>query len=82
MDVQAFVALVAGAARLKGVPDTEIWGVIMTQWWNRVSLVFAGAYIVHRWQMSLSLLVRQHVGTATPEVNRYGDFAFGFDRET
>lgn len=49
VDVQAFVALVAGAARLKGVPDTEIWGVIMNQWWNRVSLGFAGVYIVHRW---------------------------------
>jgi len=35
VDVQVFVALVAGTAKSKGVPDAEIWEVIMTQWWNR-----------------------------------------------
>jgi hypothetical protein len=37
-DVQVFVTLVALTAKSKGVPEGEIWEVIMSQWWNRVSL--------------------------------------------
>lgn len=36
-DVQVFVTLVAETAKSKGVPEGEIWEVIMSQWWNRVS---------------------------------------------
>ena len=42
MDVRVFVTLVAETAKSKGVPEAEIWEVIMTQWWNRVSLFTAG----------------------------------------
>lgn len=38
VDVQVFVTLVAETAKSKGVPEGEIWEVIMSQWWNRVSL--------------------------------------------
>lgn len=37
MDVQVFVTLVAETAKSKGMPEAEIWEVIMSQWWNRVS---------------------------------------------
>lgn len=37
VDVQVFVTLVAETAKSKGVPEAEIWEVIMSQWWNRVS---------------------------------------------
>lgn len=47
VDVQVFVTLVAETAKSKGVPAAEIWEVIMTQWWNRVGLVFAYTHIVH-----------------------------------
>ena len=36
-DVQVFLTLVAETAKSKGVPEAEIWEVIMSQWWNRVS---------------------------------------------
>ena len=36
MDVQVFATLVAETAKSKGVPEAEIWEVVMTQWWNRV----------------------------------------------
>ncbi|KAF9653383.1 ARM repeat-containing protein [Thelephora ganbajun] len=35
VDVQVFVTLVAETAKSKGVPEAEIWEVIMNQWWNR-----------------------------------------------
>jgi hypothetical protein len=37
MDVQVFVTLVAETAKSRGVPEAEIWEVILSQWWNRVS---------------------------------------------
>ena len=39
MDVQVFVTLVAETAKAKGVPEAEIWEVVMTQWWNRVGVI-------------------------------------------
>ena len=48
MDVQVFVTLVAETAKLKGVPEAEVWEVVMSQWWNRVSLVIVGHYIQAR----------------------------------
>jgi len=42
VDVRVFVTLVAETAKSKGVPEAEIWEVVMTQWWNRVSFVTAG----------------------------------------
>lgn len=36
VDVQVFMTLVAETAKVKGVPEAEIWDVIMNQWWNRV----------------------------------------------
>jgi len=42
VDVQVFVTLVAETAKSKGVPEAEIWEVVMTQWWNRVSLFTVG----------------------------------------
>ena len=47
VDVSAFVALVEGAAGLKGVRDADIWNLIMTQWWYKVSLMFTGLHIIH-----------------------------------
>jgi hypothetical protein len=41
VDVQVFVTLVAETAKSKGVPEVEVWEVIMSQWWNRVSDDFA-----------------------------------------
>ena len=38
VDIQVFVTLVAETAKSKGVPEADIWEVIMNQWWNRVSL--------------------------------------------
>jgi hypothetical protein len=40
-DAQVFVTLVAETAKSKGVPEADIWEVIMSQWWNRVSDDFA-----------------------------------------
>ena len=48
VDVQVFVTLVAETAKLKGVPEAEVWEVVMSQWWNRVSLVIVGQYIQAR----------------------------------
>ena len=48
VDVQVFVTLVAETAKLKGVPEAEVWEVVMSQWWNRVSLVIVGHYIQAR----------------------------------
>ena len=33
-----FVTLIAEDAKSKGVPEKEIWEVIMNQLWNRVSV--------------------------------------------
>ncbi|KAF9782921.1 ARM repeat-containing protein [Thelephora terrestris] len=35
MDVQVFITLVAETAKSRGVPEAEIWEVILSQWWNR-----------------------------------------------
>ena len=40
-----FVTLVAETAKSKGVPEAEIWEVIMSQWWNRVSSDYYWAYV-------------------------------------
>ena len=47
VNVLAFVALVEGATGLKGIQDVDIWNVIMTQWWDRVSLMFTSLHIIH-----------------------------------
>ena len=47
MDVQVFVTLVAETAKSKGVPEAEIWEVVMSQWWNRVSSVTTGHPFQH-----------------------------------
>lgn len=47
VDVQVFVILVAETAKSKGVPEAEIWDVIMSQWWDRVGLVFTYMHIIH-----------------------------------
>ena len=48
VDVQVFATLVAETAKSKGVPEAEIWDVIMSQWWNRVSC--NSTHILARWQ--------------------------------
>jgi len=35
VDVQVFVTLVAETAKSKGIPEAEIWEVVVNQWWNR-----------------------------------------------
>jgi len=40
VDVQVFVTLVAETAKSKGVPETEIWDAVMSQWWNKVRVGF------------------------------------------
>ena len=39
VDVQVFVTLVAETAKSKGRTEAEVWEVVMSQWWNRVSPV-------------------------------------------
>ena len=42
VDVQSFVTLIAETAKSQGVPEGEIWEVVMSQLWNRVSFDHQG----------------------------------------